>query len=206
MSDIAVNHKTASKVGISRAAMLGLFAIFLGPLLLASIWYANVDEWRPGGHVNHGQLIAPARPVEHFSLHAFSGEPLTTDVLHGKWTFLLLAGKDCDLYCQADLFKVRQAHQMLGKESDRVQRIFVLLDPDAREAWAPRLIEHPHMLAVTGSSAELSEALSVFGANHRPGVYLVDPLGNLMMHYDDQSTTKGMVKDLKRLLKVSQIG
>lgn len=190
----------------ARLALIGLIAAFVGPLMLASLWYAEVDRFRPQDQVNNGQLVNPARPIESLTLERFDGGALGLEWLQGRWTLVQLAAPDCDLNCQAALFKARQARLSLGRDQDRVQRLLVLPSRQAARAWAPLLAQNAQLTVATGTADELATLRVVVGAGAPETLFLVDPLGNVMMRYDGQATTKGILKDLKRLLKVSHIG
>lgn len=190
---------------LSRAALLGLVAVFFGPLALATLWYAHVDEWGTWGRVNHGELMQPVRTLEGLRLGTPAGEWMGLAQLRGHWTLIYVAGSPCALECEATLFKMRQAHLALGKEADRLQRMYIASDPARLLAAQPVLAGHPQMR--TGFVAPASrQGLDAFGDDAAGYAYVVDPLGNVVMRYGDAATTKGMLKDLKRLLKVSQIG
>lgn len=191
---------------VSRLVLLGVVAAFVGPLLLATLWYAEVERWRPQGQVNHGQLVSPARPVTTLALRRLDGTPLGPAWLRGRWTLVQIGARDCDLRCQASLFKSRQARLSLGRDQERVQRLLVLPSGEAPQRWAPLLAGHPRLTVATAGPGQLAELRALFGAGAPEALMLVDPLGNFMMRYDAEATTKGILKDLKRLLKVSHIG
>jgi hypothetical protein len=192
--------------GLSRAALLGLIAVFVGPLLLAILMYTRLDSWQPSGQVNHGELIAPARPLGQITLIGPDGSQLGTEYFRGKWTLVYLAGSRCDLACETALFKTRQARETLGRDSDRVQRLYLLVDRPP-QPWPPEFAaEHPSMQMAMTPAPSRAAVMDGFGAEGPGRVFVVDPLGNVMMRYGADATTKGIQKDLKRLLKVSQIG
>ena len=189
----------------SRAGLIALLSLFLGPLVLATLWYSMVDELRPSGHVNHGTLLSPMTTLAGLSLRHADGSSLPADWILGRWTLVQVGGARCDLYCEAALFKTRQAQAMLGRDEDRVQRLYVLSEP-AGPGVRALFSEHPGMEVVTGTREQLEPLLTALPGHAHGTVYLVDPLGNVMMRYDATATTKGVVKDLQRLLKVSKIG
>ncbi len=98
----------------------------------------------------------------------------------------------------SDLYNTRQVRLALGKDMDRVQRILLLVGGHAATPPGGWKSAHPDLAVANRPPIE---ALS------RPGdILLVDPLGNMMMRYADDYSAKGMLKDLKRLLKLSEIG
>ncbi len=171
-------------------------AAFLGPLVLAVGWYALRDVLPVPAPRVEGTLIVPARPIESFAAVTAEGESVAADFFRGRWSLVYVAGADCDLQCQALLFKARQIRLSLGRDLPRV-RWLVLAAPQ----WnGPRIGgEEPPTLYV----AALPTA---FGPEAEGRLFVVDPHGNVMMRYGPDSDVRGMQRDLKRLLKVSKIG
>lgn len=190
----------------ARLVLLGLIAVFTAPLLLAALWYAEVEQWRPRKQVNHGRLVSPVRPITAFSLQRLDGAPLEQAWLRGRWTMVQIGARDCDLHCQAALFKARQAWLSLGRERERVQRLLVLPSQEAVRRWAPLLEGDSQLTVATAGAGQLAVLQAQFGRSGPGTLLLVDPLGNFMMRYGADAATKGILKDLKRLLKVSRIG
>src|SRR5687768_15048665 len=108
----------------SRLKLLGLIAVFAGPLVAASLMYAARDHLPIPAPKSNGVLIQPARPLAAFSLDTPTDKPLRREDLHGRWT-LVYVGGDCALPCQASLYKMRQVRLALGKDTERVQRVYV---------------------------------------------------------------------------------
>jgi hypothetical protein len=159
---------------------------------------------------NAGTLVSPARPLAIRGLLNADGTPLTEADLRGHWTFVLFApGASCDERCQQQLYLTRQTRLAMNKDVSRVQRLLVLAQrPDA--ALIDRLAqEHADLRWVVGDHRAETLRARFRGEGFFPEgeqYFLVDPLGNLMMFYDLSVPTKGMMNDLRKLLKVSQIG
>ncbi|MGI9301534.1 MAG: SCO family protein [Gammaproteobacteria bacterium] len=201
MADTAAPRKN-----LSRAALIALAAVFFAPLLGATFLYYWNDSLPLPGSAAHGELIHPARPIEQLALVNRSGEPLDENFLRGRWTLVYLGSERCDLYCEASLFKMRQVRLSLGRDLGRVQRLFVQTASANLSDLDEILARHPRMMVASPREPAGSPLLGVFGDESIEAVYLVDPLGNLMMRYGSDATSKGMLKDLKRLLKNSRIG
>lgn len=187
----------------SRLTFLGILATFLVPLVLAIALYARLDVWTPSTYVNHGRLVEPVSPLGYLSLKTVDGDVVDRATIEGRWTMVYLADGVCGIACQSQLFKMRQARLMLGRDVPRVQNLYLALDEDAL-----RSLSLDYSKFLSGQVAEESRAsqLNAFSTSRGGHFYLIDPLGNLVLDYDERSTTKGVVKDLKRLLKVSNIG
>lgn len=191
----------------SRSYLLGLFAVFFGPLFFAMWLFYVPNSWLNASTQNHGMLVAPAQPLEEFELMAIDGDSWGHEEFIGKWTLLYIGDGSCDLYCEANLFKMRQVRLTLGRDSERVQRRYLGLSTDRNtESLNEILAKYPRMQAAWFEKAVVNKVLPQFQKFPIHQVYVIDPLGNLMMWYPKEATSKGMKKDLKRLLKVSKIG
>ena len=180
----------------SRLYLLGLAAAFAGPLLISLALYYNPQLRGDVGGDSHGTLILPPQPLTRELFRTPSGPP--------RWTLLYLArATTCDLHCEATLFMARQVHQSLASRRDRVQVMLLFPSPKIQAGHAPRLraFRAEQLRALPpGRDAQLLDT--------QPGdaLYIVDPLGNLLMRYDDTATSRGILRDLKRLLAASRIG
>lgn len=197
-------HKPKS--GLSNASFVGLILVFLVPLVVATLLYTFRDSLPLPDPKTNGTLIHPARPINQFDAQTTKGESLSLDHLHGKWTLVYIGGSQCNLYCEASLFKMRQARLALGENMSRVQRLYLLTDNTDLDSLEPILSEHPKLTTASITEDMQKAVLEIFGEQPEGNVYIVDPLGNVMMLYPPDATTKGLLKDLKHLLKVSQIG
>lgn len=189
----------------SRLTLLGLIATFLVPLGLAMFLYVRLDVWKPDVYVNHGELMQPVQPLSFLQATGESG-PLALESLNDKWTLLYLGEGDCSIQCQSQLFKMRQSRAMLGRDLVRVQTLYIALDSAANEGFHAVRAEYPVMQAGVVDAAYAMKQKQAFSSGQVGEFFLLDPHGNLVLKYDREATTKGVVKDLKRLLKVSNIG
>jgi hypothetical protein len=195
-----------------RRILIGVALMFFAPLALSFYLYYG-KYWHPGGRVNAGELIDPARPLPALALPLAAPLPgngaLQTDpqFLKGKWTFLYMQHGRCDDECLKALYDTRQVRLALDREMNRVQRVFIG-DGDCCDL-KDLLAAHPDLIAIISSPAD--EPLLALLPQHGAAldarrVYLIDPLGNLMMFYAADAKPKGMLEDMKRLLRLSSIG
>ncbi len=185
--------------------LAGLAGLFLLPLATA-FWVYYGTDWRPGRTVNHGELIAPARPLPAAHLRpavAVAAPP--AQLFHGKWSLVYLGDGRCDEACRKSLYVMRQTRLSLNNEMSRVERVFLATSACcARDFLAA---EYPGMLVLDATGAAASSLLDAFPAAARArSLFIVDPLGNLMMSYDVRQDPKGLLQDLKKLLSLSHIG
>ena len=183
--------------------VFALAGLFLVPLLL-SFWLYYGLHWSPPGTVNHGALIVPPRPLPELTLADAGGAPARR-IFSGKWSLVYVGDGACDANCHATLVFMRQTRLSLNNEMTRVQRVFLVTGACCDRAYLAT--EHPGLRVFDASPAAAQPLLALFEPGGRAqGLYVVDPLGNLMMRYDAQQPPKGLLEDLKRLLQLSQIG
>ncbi|MEM8844594.1 MAG: hypothetical protein AAGB35_06065 [Pseudomonadota bacterium] len=183
-----------------------LFAVFLVPLLIAIAMYAMRGDSSQIKTVAHGELVHPAQPIEVLTVKVNSDESYDLSNLQGKWTYILYLDDACNLQCEAALFKIRQTRLATGREATRVQSFMVM--GSSRAEIVDEVILQRNPKIIFGQLEELTITDDVASKeNLQPNlIYLIDPNGNLMMKYDDMATSKGMLKDIKKLLKLSNIG
>lgn len=185
-----------------RRLLLLLAAIFLVPVLLAfALYYGNM--WRPSGSSSKGELITPARPLNATGLRLPDGTAAGGELLQGKWSIVYLGDGACDAECRNTLVYARQSRLALNNEMTRVQIVML-----ATANCCADLAQHvPGIRVMDASSPEAAPLLAQFPAERRAQtLYIVDPLGNLMMRHPAAQTSKDLLTDLKKLLKLSHIG
>jgi hypothetical protein len=186
-----------------RRTLLILAAMFFTPVIVAFALYYG-DVWRPAGSASQGVLIEPARPLNVAGLREPGGAAAPDNVLAGKWTLIYIGDGACDADCKRALVFARQSRLALNNEMKRVQRVFLATENCCDDAYLSA--EHPGLIALDASSPEAQALLAQFPAERENSLFIVDPLGNLMMRHDASQTTKGLLSDLKKLLKLSHIG
>ncbi len=197
-------NETPSSRPRGRRTLLLLAVIFLGPLAL-SFWLYYGTSWRPVGDTNHGQLIDPARPLPALALPDLQGAAAPARWFDDKWSMVVVGHGACDEDCRRSLVFARQIWLGLGRSGSRVQRVFLATDPCCDRDYLQR--EHAGLLTLDGSAATAAPLLAQVPAQDRSHmIFIVDPLGNLMMRYDSRLEPKGLRADLKKLLGLSHIG
>jgi hypothetical protein len=186
-----------------RRTLLIVAAVFFVPVAVAfTLYYGKL--WRPAGSSSKGELIEPARPLTVAGLRHADGSPADASVFADKWTLLYVGDGRCDDACRAALVFGRQSRLALNNEMTRVQRVFLATGNCCDSAYFAR--EHAGLIALDASSPEAAALLKQFPGEHEHTLFIVDPLGNLMMRHDASHTTKDLLSDLKKLLKLSHIG
>ena len=197
-----------------RRVLVGIAVMFFAPLAVCFYLYYGHADWHPGGRVNTGDLVNPARPLPSLALPRLGPGNTNPNFLKGKWTFLYVASGPCSDACLKRLYDTRQIRIALDRDMNRVQRVLIA-DADCCDARFMRE-QHPDLITVRddATAAPLlallpgleAQSASGTGASRAPRVYLIDPLGNLMMSYAPEAKAKGMLEDMKRLLRLSSIG
>lgn len=169
-----------------------LAALFILPLAVAFFAY-YATSWRPLGHVNHGVLITPVRTLTMGSQ------------FRGHWSLVYVGDGACGEECRQALTVMRQTRLGLNNDMTRMERVFLATaNCCARDFLAS---QHPGLKVVDATDAAGVVLVREFpGAGRAHRVYIVDPLGNLMMSYDARQNPHGLLEDLKKLLRLSHIG
>lgn len=189
-----------------RVKFLALIAVFLAPFVGG--WLAlYVFELRPPSG-NYGTLVEPVRKVDWPVLESQSGEVFSGG-FGRKWTFVLFARDGCREHCRDNLFYMRQIRTLLGRDTLRLQNVLISA-ASLDEKTRVYLREFPNLAVIEDyrdpglyRQFELP-GLEPVGNSSR--MYLVDPDQNLMMHYPPDSDEKRVLEDIKKLMKLSQIG
>lgn len=185
-----------------------LAGLFLVPLALAFCTYYGSD-WRPGRTVNHGVLITPARPLPEVTL-AQALPPRAPEVPgaalpHGKWSLVYIGSGACAADCREALFVMRAARLALNNDLTRVTQVFLVTEDCCARELLARDYAGVRVLDASGVAAEA--LLRAFPNEERAHtLFIVDPLGNLMMRYDARQNSRGLLEDLQKLLRLSHIG
>jgi cytochrome oxidase Cu insertion factor (SCO1/SenC/PrrC family) len=191
----------------SRKQIWILIGAFVAPLALAFLLYYGVGV-RPHGNTNKGDLIHPARPLPELALPGAADQTFAADALRGKWSMVFIGDGACDARCREALTLMRQTRLALGDKMERVQRVFLVTGNCCDQAYLAA--EHSGVLLGRIDNPAGQSLLETFPDAAQAGalgrIYLVDPLGNLMMKYEADAPQKGLLEDLKKLLKLSHIG
>jgi hypothetical protein len=181
-----------------RIKALGIFLVCLAPFVAA---YVTYYFWTPDSRMNYGELL-PVRALPEVLGTKADGTALAAADVRGKWVLVQADSGACAEPCLKKLYQMRQVRLAQGKNLDRVERVWLVLDDVAPSAPEPRLVEGVFVVRPQGV------AIAAFPAEGdiRDHVYLVDPMGNIMMRFPKDADPRRMLKDLQRLLKVSQVG
>ena len=186
----------------NRRKLVFLFAIAIVPMFVAYGLFFYFPDLIPASTTNEGVLIQP--PLSGVTLGLI--EPVVEP--RGVWTMLIPVAATCSEQCQQRLYLSRQIKIGLGKDADRIERIALLSIDPSTELQALLAAEHGDLTAQVFSSQALQSALQrrLPGATGAEYLLLMDPNGNIMMFYSFEKIGAPLRKDIKHLLKISNIG
>ena len=199
--------KSTPNLTASRLKLLLVVLLFLGPLFAAFIWYYGFDaNLAPEGQSNHAPLITPVVQIQEFENQSTDGASVDFPFLKKKWTIVHIVGSGCDASCQRSLYNTRQTRIAVGKDLLRIQRLIVVdnveLDELVSLNHSDATVIHPGQ---SGLEKQLEPIIEAAAAKSNDAI-LIDPLGNAMMIIPLDLDPRLLLKDLKKLLKLSHIG
>lgn len=180
---------------LARHPLVWIAVIALAPIVAS---YAVYYFFPRTPSANYGTLL-PTAPIAGVDGTRPDGSPFRLGELRGRWVVVAFDGGKCDAGCERRLYATRQARTMQGKEHERIARVLLLAG--GAEPSSALLSQHPGLVV-----ARVAPAVAAKFPGTAKSLYLVDPLGNLVLSWPDDPDIKGVAKDLTRLLKASRIG
>lgn len=192
--------KQASDQRKSRRMILLVGAVCLAPFVASFTLY---HFWQPSGRINYGDLVeGVVLPTGALAPNA-SGKPFDFAQVRGRWVFVTVDSGACDDYCQNKLWKMRQVRLTQGKYLERIERVMLVNDG---QDVAPAVVKEHDGLWIAGAQGSPALVALPYRDLQRDHIYMVDPLGNVVLRYPKDADPNRMKKDLTRLLRVSRIG
>lgn len=181
----------------NRIKFIALILLLLTPVV-ASVILHNI-KFRPESTVNYGELLevkaihGQAHEIEHNTI-------FREKQLHGKWSFIMIDSGNCEEYCQKKLYQMRQIRLTQNTEKDRINRIWIIDDQAMPTQEIKNEFKGTVLLTINDD-----QFLDQFPAasTTRDHIYLIDPMGNLMMRYPRDANPSKIANDIKLLLKLS---
>ena len=180
-----------------------VLAVCAAPLIFSYFTYYVI---KPQSRTNYGDLIDPrAYPIPELGLKQLDGEPAALQQFAGKWILLQVDQAACAKPCTDKLYYMRQLRLTQGKEMDRIERVWLITDDAPLDTALMKQYDGTRLLRV--DSKKLAAWLPVQeGTQAADHLYMIDPLGNLMMRFPKDPDANKIKKDITRLLKASRIG
>lgn len=201
-SHIDLNAEQQKK---GRLVVISMVIFFLVPIMVVVLMYKF--NWKPSTGASLGELVTPARLINMPSgLKNSDGQAVTADFWKDKWSIVYVAAK-CEQACEAKLHDMRQIHVSLYKEMPRAQRVLITEQLDN----AKYKTMYPELFIIDQPATNLTNLATQFNigaesAVNSDRIYLVDPLGHIMMSYPSSTSAKDIRKDISQLLRYSWAG
>lgn len=197
------SNQAPSKRRLGRWKMILILLACASPVIASYITYYFI---RPEGRTNYATLIQPARPIpSDLTLKTLDGNDYATHKLKGQWLLLTVSTSNCDTACEERLYMQRQLREMLGRERDRVEKVWLIAHD---HAIAPRLQQAlastPAMHIFRVNPSQLSAWLEPqIGQPLDQHLYVIDPMGHWMMRTPSLTQPEKFKRDLEKLLRAS---
>ena len=196
-------EKTARAQFWNRIQIVMIFVVFAAPVVGAFLY-------KPNKFNNYGDIYSPVRLVENLSMQGPDGV-VELDSFRRQWVFLITAKGQCDEACENNLLKIRQLRFMQNNNMTRIRPVFIhsglpdLVAQDLRAKYLP--VENYAIEAQAFDKwTKVLRLQDVPEEAQQDRFYIIDPAGNLMLSYPGTAEPARIQKDIKRLLKTSQIG
>lgn len=213
-TDSSTNQTSETPMKAQRSVkpLILVLLVSLAPVIAAFLVYYN-PQWRPDGNVNYGTLVEPQRPMPsaaELPLTTLDGKPFDINDLRSQWLLIAADGAACPEECAKKLYILRNTHAMTGKNVERLTRVWFITD----DAEVPQKVLDAYVgtimlradpddlakfLTVPADMANAKEALAV-------PMWIMDPLGNLILEYPKDADPLKVRKDIGKLLHSSRIG
>ena len=199
-----MTDEAARRTASGRLKMFIVLLVCAAPVVASYFAYFVI---RPEGRTNYSELIQPLRPIpRELPLVDLQGKPVAAESLKGQWLLVVVSGAACDTHCERQLWLQRQLRETLGRDKDRVDKLWLIDD-----AAAPR---SQTLEAVAGTAAgatvlrvprdALAEWLEPAPKQAlEQHMYIVDPLGNWMMRVPADPEPAKLKRDVEKLLRAS---
>ena len=186
-----------------RWKMLALMLVCAAPVIASYLMFYVV---RPEGRKNYGELIQPARALPVVQARLLDGTAYALPALQGQWLLVSIAGGACDEACQKRIYLTRQLREVMGRDKDRIERIWLVSDAAPVDA---KLIPQVHAPLNDAQALRVDAATLAAWLPTAPGskmedhVYVIDPYGNLMLRWPADMDAVKAKRDIHNLLRAS---
>ncbi len=185
-----------------RLKMLLVLAICASPVIASYFTYFVI---KPEGRTNYGTLIQPTRAMPALPLTTLGGQPLAAASLKNQWLLVAVGSAACDAACEKRLFMQRQLREMLGRERDRLDKVWFVVDGGEPKAELRAALEAAPAVTI----ARVDRAALAAWLQPAPGhaledhLYVVDPMGEWMMRMPADADPSKVKRDLDKLMRGS---
>lgn len=196
----------------ARWKLFAVLAVCAAPLIASYFTYYVL---KPTGRNNYGELIDPRQhPLPVLGATSLDGKPTELTAWQGKWLMIKTGPSACPKTCMDQMFAIRQLRTMQGKEMSRIERVWLITDTQPLDTILIRELDGMRMLRAPAAAVARWLPPAPEGIDN--SIFLVDPLGHLMMRFPPPAagaTEAQQVahyakvkKDIAKVLKASAIG
>ena len=169
-----------------------LLAMFVLPIAFGTLFFYANPNYFSESTVNYGELVRPVIVIDESDIK-IDGEAS----LQGTWTMVYVSSR-CDDACEKAVTDMKTIRTLMNDDMRRIQRMIIIKDNSTPKNRDESLIK------AKITSEKLTQNLKKYTEN---AIYLIDPIGNIMLYYEPQNIDiRLVIKDLKRLFKYSRIG
>lgn len=186
-----------------RLKMLLVLLVCAAPVVASYLTYFVI---RPAGRSNYGTLVLPTRALpESLKLRQLDGSPVESRSLRGQWLLLTVGPAACAEDCEQRLYMQRQLREMLGRERERVDKVWLVTDDGKLPPALQQVVRaRPALTALRADRNAVGSWLAPeAGQALEDHLYLVDPMGEWMMRFPAQADPARVKRDLDRVLRAS---
>jgi len=194
----------------TRRTVRGRFTMLLVLLVCAAPVVASYFAYfviRPESRTNYSELITPSRPLPaDLPLRDLEGRVAATAALKGQWLLVVVSGARCDAACERHLWIQRQLRESLGRDAERVDKLWLIDDRGAPRPETLRAVASGGVPAtVLRIEHDALERWLQPAAGHRleDHMYIVDPRGDWMMRVPPDADPARLKRDIERLLRAA---
>ena len=184
---------------------LFIVLVFAVPFIYSYILINENNSGKKLPTSNYGKFVDPIVSINNILYLDFFNNKINSNSLNGKWTLIYYISKYCDSVCLNNIYLLRQINTAVGKDMNRVQRV-LLIDTsyDSNEIVSIKK-KYPDLLVIKKRLNKLHNVIKTI-KDYDTDIFIVDPIGNVILKYKKDFNGKKFLKDLKKLLKLSKIG
>ena len=191
---------------MNRGRIKFLLIVFIFIVPFAISYYLSRD-YHAGGELqtsNYGSFINPIVELSQTNFDDYSGANFNVNQHLTNWSLIYRMPKNCSQICFDEIYLIRQVNIALGKDMNRLERVIVLNQTIPSSAVDDIVVKYPKAIVVKNNSSTFINEINKITQRHV--LLLTDPLGNVILGYDKGFEGKKLLKDIKKLLKLSKIG
>ncbi len=203
MAPPAIDTGAVRRTQSGRMKMLLVLAICAAPVIASYFTYFVI---RPEGRTNYSDLVQPQRPLPGtLPFTDLQGRAVGAEALKGQWLLVVVSNAACDAACEKHLWLQRQLRETLGRDADRVDKVWLITDAGApRPATLAGVTTNTDATVLRVPRAALVGWLEpAAGRALEDHLYIVDPLGNWMMRAPPEAEPAKLKSDVIKLLRAS---